>query len=261
MVVVPPVPGKPASYTVASAIGLKHRAAPSLSATNLRNLANGQPVTAYPDSAKTADGYTWFYCITAAGDNGWSASNFLVPVLPPQVWTVKLPVPYVSQESTTAARSPNDCRIATYLMQWRYWLMTKGATEPSVPTVDDLTKYTRLVQQPPPSGLLFADVDALAKLTGFDLDYVQPARIETIIDLLDTGKPVSVLVDYSKVNTAHKPIAHEMLVIGYSDTAFLVHDPYVLKANVTVPQAQLETAMKTTPGNSAQYQAMILNAA
>lgn len=259
-VAVPPVPGKPQAMVVASATGLKHRAAPSLSAATLRTLANKQPVTAYPDSQVVRDGYTWYYCLTANGESGWSANNWLVPVLPPEVWTVRLDAPFVSQLGITAARSPNDCRVAVYLMQWRYWLMTKGATEPSVPTVDDLVKYTRLALTPPPKGLLFADVDALAKMTGFDLDYVQPARIETIVSYIDAGKPVSVLVDYSKINIGHAPIAHEMLVIGYSQNAFLLHDPYLLGENVTVPKTQLETAMKTTPENSAQYQAMVLKA-
>lgn len=260
-VVVPPVPGKPAPYVVASASGLKHRAAPSLSAATLRVLANGQRVTGYPDSQVVRDGYTWYYCVTQAGENGWSANSWLVPVLPPEVWTVNLNVPFVSQQGAGASLSANDCGLAALLSMMRYAMKRKGFLQPDLPTVDDVSRHTALVKPNPPNGLTIGDVIAIGKRYGVECEYVQPMTTEAIIDYLDAGKPVMCLVDYSKFNPSGEKISHYVTVLGYSANAFLCHDSYLLGANVTIPQAQLATAMLITPGNSIGRQSMVLKAA
>ena len=259
VVVTPPVLGAGVMMTVNAPDGLKHRTDGDTSATALRTLLYQQPMMVYPATSKVADGWTWVFCTTATGEPGWSALTYLSAVLPPVTWTVKLPVPFVSQQGAEAARSANDCRVATLLMLERNWFLETLKRVPTVPTVDDLVKYTRLSNPTPPKGLDFADVDALAKQTGFDVDYIQPMTNEKIVGYLNKGKPVSVLVDYSRLNPNGAAIAHEVAVIGYSDNAFLLHDPYLMGANVTVTKAKLEDAMRSSPGNSVGFQGFILS--
>lgn len=258
-VVTPANPGEGVMMTVNSRDGLKHRAEGSTGATILRTLLYQQPVMAYPATKKVADGWTWIFCTNATGEPGWSASSYLTAVPQPETWTVKRNTPYVSQQGSEAAKSPNDCRVATLLMLERDWFQETLKRVPSVPTVDDLVKYTRLSNPTPPKGLDFADVDTLAKQTGFDVDYVQPMTNEKIVAYLDQGKPVSVLVDYSKYNPSGAAIAHEIAVIGYSDNAFLTHDPYLLGSNVTITKTKLAEAMKSSPGNSVGFQGFVLS--
>lgn len=258
-VVTPANPGAGVMMTVNTRDGLKHRADGDTGATILRTLLYQQPVMAYPATKKVADGWTWIFCTTATGEPGWSAASYLSVVTQPEPWTVKRNTPYVSQQGSEAAKSPNDCRVATLLMLERDWFQETLKRVPSVPTVDDLVKYTRLSNPTPPKGLDFADVDTLAKQTGFDVDYVQPMTTEKIVAYLDQGKPVSVLVDYSKYNPAGAAIAHEVAVIGYSDNAFLTHDPYLLGSNVTITKAKLAEAMKSSPGNSVGFQGFVLS--
>ena len=239
--------------------GLKHRTDGTTGATILRTLLYQQPVMAYPATKKVADAWTWIFCTTATGEPGWSAATYLTAVPQAETWKVKRETPYVSQQGSEAAKSPNDCRVATLLMLERDWFQATLKRIPSVPTVDDLVKYTRLSNPNPPKGLDFADVDTLAKQTGFDVDYIQPMTTEKIVAYLDKGKPVSVLVDYSVYNPTGSKIAHEVAVIGYSDNAFLTHDPYLLGANVTITKAKLAEAMKSSPGNAVGYQGFVLS--
>lgn len=205
----------------------------------------------------------WVLLTTQDSKRGWTSLQggavVFEPVAQPPTWTVKLDVPYVSQLSSTAALSPNDCGIASLLMQIRYWMTRHGLSVPSVPTVDDLYKYTALANQPPPSGLTFAQLEQLAAKLGYRAAYTQPATMDWIVQQLRDDKPVMVLVDYSVFNpSAGQKIAHLAIVKGYNSAAFLCSDPYLAWSDYRISRAQLEDAMRSSPGNNLGFQALTL---
>lgn len=108
-------------------------------------------------------------------------------------WTYRLPVPYVSQTSSTASKSNNDCGVASLLMQIRYWMRRHDLLVPGIPTVDMLIPYTRLGQTPPPHGLTFAELDTLAGQLGYKTTYRQPMNMGDIAAALYNDTELSPL--------------------------------------------------------------------
>lgn len=177
-----------------------------------------------------------------------------------ETWTVNLDAPYVSQTDANAARSLNDCAIAALLCLIRHWFTQHGLLVPSLPTVDMLIPFTALNDRPPPNGLTFAQIGALARQLGFQTTYRQPLTPDEIARLLHEGKPVIVLVDYSVYNpAANAKIAHLTVVKGYNSAAFLTHDSYLAGADYRIAREQLSAAMKSSPGNVQPYQGMTLS--
>ena len=130
---------------------------------------------------------------------------------------------------------------------------------PTLPTVDDVTRHTALVQPNPPHGLTFAEGIRLANALGFPAKYVQPMTEALIVNHLDAGQPVIVLLDYSVYNPTGAHIAHILVVSGHSDIEFMTQDPYLRGANVPILRAKLMQAMASSPGNSVGYQGLFLS--
>jgi hypothetical protein len=234
------------------------RATPSTSGADLGDLFKGDVVTLF---APVVNGWV---NVEKGALKGWTSLQngavVFTPVdAPPTTWTVRLDVPYVSQTSETAAKSNNDCGIACLLMQIHYWMTRHGLLAPSLPCVDDLVPYTPLGRTlNPPSGLTFAQIGQLARQLGFTTNYFQPATMDWIAQQLRDDKPVTVLVDYSVFKQGGAKIAHLAIVKGYNATNFLCADPYLAGDNYVVSRAQLENAMRSSPGNSVGFQAMVL---
>lgn len=229
--------------------------------TIIRTMRAGETVTGYPSSAQSAGSYEWIIVQDAAGKVGYAASKYLTAVsVPPapDAWTVRLDVPYISQTSSTASKSNNDCGVASLLMLTGYWMRVHTRIQPSLPTVDMLIPYTPLGLKPPPKGLTFNELDTLAEQLGFKTTYRQPTRMDDIRASLDDGYPIAVLLDYAKYAPGNASIAHICVVIGYSSGAFLTHDPYVKGMFYRVTADQLNEAMRSSPGNSLGWQAMTL---
>jgi len=236
------------------------RAIPSLNGAEVGELRVGNTVSLY---APDVNG--WCYVTTPALEGWCSRQNGAVMFekvgAPPMDWTANLAVPFVSQIDASSAKSNNDCGIASLLMLQRWAMVHRfGLLEPTLPTVDDLEKYTVLAQPNPPKGLTFAQLLTLAKQIGFSSRYLSPLTMEKLIDLLDTEEmPVMVLVDYSLFNpSANAKIAHLCIIKGFNETEFLCHDPYLGGADYRISRVQLDAAMKTVPGNAGSYQGMVL---
>lgn len=254
----------PAAVLVNQTAGLKLRPNPTTAQKELRIMAYREQVTRYAEPVVSADGYTWVRVTDGMGSSGWAADPIsgvvsFIPATIPDTWTVKLDVPYVSQINAAADISANDCGVASLLMQVRYWFTQHGLSVPSVPAVDDLVSYTALVQNPPPKGLTFAQLEQLAAKLGFKTLYQQPMAADAIATFLREGKPAMVLVDYLKyAPSANSQIAHLCIVSGYNSTSFLTQDPYLMGANYKVSRQQLEDAMRSSPGNTVGFQGMVL---
>jgi hypothetical protein len=235
------------------------RAEPNASSARVGTFAAGAVITLRPQKTPVLNGHAWFAVETPAV--GWAAADvftYQVGVVTPEAWTVNLLVPYVNQNDTNADVSFNDCGIASLLMQIRYWCIQHGLKTPSLPTVDDLEKYTPLALPNPPHGLTFADIATLAGKLGFATQYIQPISMADITRYLDADKPVMCLLDYSVYSPGAAKIAHLLIVKGYSDTDFNTADPYLRGDNVRISKAQLSAAMASSPGNALGFQALIL---
>lgn len=244
--------------------GVRLRPAPSLGNKEIRYLIKGEQVTRYAQPMVLADGFHWYRVTASMGNSGWSADPIngvpsFTAVTVPETWATRLDAPYVSQTSATAAKSNNDCGIASLLMQIRYWMKQHALVVPSLPSVDDLFKYTALAKTPPPIGLTFLQLELLARQLGFPTKYTQPATMDWITQQLRDDQPVMVLVDYAVFYpSAGQKIAHLAIVSAYNSTHFLTQDPYLAGANYRISRAQLENAMRSSPGNNLGFQAMTL---
>lgn len=260
-----PTGTNPAKKLVNHTDGLKLRSLPSLSGTQIRVMAYQELVTVYAQPIVSADSYDWQRVIDSKNNAGWSANHVdgtdsFVDVPPPaETWTVDLAVPFVSQIDGASSASNNDCGVSSLLMQERFYFASHGLLTPTVPSVDDLVPYTPLALPNPPHGLTFTDIIFLARQTGFTALYQSGLIADKLTALLDAGKPVMALVDYSLFNpVSGSSISHLCIVKGYSASYFNCHDPYKLGANYRILKSQLDAAMKAVPQNSGSYQGLVI---
>lgn len=263
------IPGNPGSAVSATVVesGVRLRSFADLKASILRTLSLNEQVTIYPSTVTSVNGYPFVFLHDSKGQPGWSATaasgvggaTWIKLGATTVQWTINLSVPYVSQLGPTASLSNNDCGIASLLMLIRFWYQQHGLQVPSVPTVDDLEKYTPMGLPNPPSGLTFPQIGDLATRMGFPTQFVQPMSVDKIVEILNLNKPVMVLMDYSVYYPASYPLAHILVVSGYNSASFLTQDPYLRGANITVSRTTLDAAMKASPGNSVGYQGLYLN--
>lgn len=140
---------------------------------------------------------------------------------------MKLAIPYINQANSDADELLNDCGIACVAMMAN----AKGLAV----TVDEMVTEN-------PGEPIIPDTDGLVSVETIRLlcgAYGLPARrladlaVGDLMEYLMGGRPAILLVDYGVMNDlglARKAGAfgHFVLVVGYDDTGFFVHDPYWL---------------------------------
>ena len=131
-----------------------------------------------------------------------------------------LQLPYVSQRSSTAAYSVNDCGIAA--------IASIIHAFGKYPTVDEIYKHSGISTT---KSLFTTDLVRAANTYGVELVRMSPANNEILEYLINTKRPLVVLIDYRPVMNAnlHKygiKGGHFVTVVGYSDDEIIVHDPY-----------------------------------
>lgn len=129
-----------------------------------------------------------------------------------------LPVPWVSQNSPTARRSPGDCGPACLTMI--VWYLTD-----KLPTVDEVA-----IACDQPAGSDWSNFGQLARgarAFGLAPTYVNPLTRNQICTELDIGRPVLALINYGQIpdNQDNYKDAHFIVIAGYNDKRVVFHDP------------------------------------
>jgi hypothetical protein len=222
------------------------RSLPSASATKVGELRAGDTVQ-YREPVIEAGGY-----ITSAGvantwrsvSNGWVAEALLTiePAAPPEVPVVDLMLPFVSQLGTDADLRQNDCGMAAAqaLALWR--LQQAGFGDmPLLRKVDNLIPVSplALADNPVPVSKLR---DYLT-LLGVQHQYSNALTPDAIIQELDKGRPVLILLNYKYVRTGSKRLGHYLLVRGYTENSFIVNDSYLEGEGHRMTRAELQSAL------------------
>lgn len=131
-----------------------------------------------------------------------------------------LKVNYVSQKTNTAAYSINDCGPACVAM----FLHTMGINK----TVDQMYKDAGITAT---TALAVSTLQKFALVYDLTLDRYNNAEPNVLKAWIDEGKPALLLVDYKPVMKAnlHESVingGHFVVVVGYTEDSFVVHDPY-----------------------------------
>lgn len=151
-----------------------------------------------------------------------------------------LSVPWLSQLGPDAAYSNSDCGPADVAM----WLRLVG----KIVSVDDVSKATGLS-----AGYHYtipAQLIAAAGHYGLSLMRIVSATIDQLHAEIDAGRPIIVLVHYASLPArydANFTAGHWLLVIGYTDTEIIYHDPYWPDTRgqaIHCPIARFEHAMR-----------------
>ena len=176
-----------------------------------------------------------------------------------------LPVPYISQWSPTAQHAPGDCGPTCVTMVIEY--LTHNA-----PTVDAVS-----IAGDVPKGAHWSSLTQLARAAqryGLKAQHVRPLTRERIIKEIDAGFPALALVKYDLLATPDDPnqdakytSAHFVLIVGYSPTAVIFHDPNQLSGEKFGPFREKPwdvflNAMghtSKTPGNQFDNHGMTFN--
>lgn len=226
---------------------------PNIPSNLLGYVVKNQLVRYRPTLTEKRDGYRWY--ALESPYQGWLAD---VAVLAPEEkdWILNHNVPYVSQLGIDADRSNNDCLIAALLMSIRFWMVNHGTSVPLIPVVDDVYPYSRLN-----SGakyLNFDDAKSLAKLFGLETAYIRPMDSGTIVNYLNNWKLPIVLVNYATFNPGVGAFPHFVVVKGYNENEFNIHDPYLGGENFRISSQQLMNSMKNVPDNNYDYQGLVI---
>lgn len=241
------VPTNPNSKVINTKAGLNLRVNPSKNSTVITTMPYGSTHTVFADPVITADGYNW-----QAVDSGWAA-NFVdnapswIDPIPATAWTKQLKVIYYSQTDANANLKQNDCGYASDRMLMSYDFLASGLLDPMLISVNDLVRKSPLMNSD--SGQTLSEV--LSILTGYGVKALTVTGLiaDNIRAEIDANRPVLVLVNYKHVNPAQtSDMGHYMVIIGYNTTSFLFHDPYLLGANQTITQANLDLAMSDVLG-------------
>jgi hypothetical protein len=216
-----------------------------------------QKVTIRPKETEKLNGWHWY--ALEAPIKGWVADVATFTTNPDEPWLVDLNVPYVSQQDAYSSLKRNDCGLASLLMLTRYWLHQYSGIVSMIPSVNDLVKYVPNPDDPANLAISFTNLVLLSRNMGFPTIFRQPFTPDHIVEQLDLGKPSMVLVRYDKFNPSDAfDGAHLAVAIGYSQNYFKFHDPYNGGANYRISRTSLDSAMKSVPGNSLNYQGLYL---
>jgi hypothetical protein len=231
------------------------RQAPIATSKDMGDLRKGDKIV-YRPKKWTGNGFTW-YALESPVIGWFTDLAKVAPITDNVVPTLSLDIPYVSQEGSDAAKYRNDCGVASLLMAERWWYTRKGLSVPSIPTVNEISAHTNLVNTD--YYLTFTDLIVTARLSGFNLETVQGMNLAKIIELLNAHQAPIILVSYTKLNPGNGDFSHFCVPYAYSDDYFWIHDPYKGGASLRVTDAQLDQALTDVVrlGNMA-YQGLII---
>lgn len=220
---IPPVLGEGLAATVSATAGLRQHSAPSVTAPTLRTLPYRAALTEYPSTLVQESINPFVYVVDSAGNNGWVSQTYLTPV-EQETNVVLIPrVPYSSEfgwESGWTAL----CGETSLYMLLEYDRLLKNVLLPPEITPLSIALYL---------GKGAKDFTSLEELEKAGLAYgmdthVEKHRLEDLLQEIDAGRPVTVLLDYSKLPTRwDQKFAgnHILVVCGYSDQSILCLDP------------------------------------
>lgn len=167
--------------------------------------------------------------------------------------TVRLNVPYYSQEVSGALWGANDCGPACVRMVLGWDYLRQGKTDPTNITVDTVTKASGIG----PRGFSTpATLERVGRKYGLTMEIVtKTATVTRIKSELSAGYPVVCLLIYGRItgNQSKFTGGHFMVAVGYDTNNILMHDPLWSGTRVQegafrlIPNAQLEAAMQ--PGS------------
>ncbi len=187
-----------------------------------------------------------------------------LPALPPQVTDDDesriLPVPYLSQNSPTAARSPGDCGPDCIAMAVAYFT-------DQTPTVDEVAQACG--QDPGSHWSNFYQLALGARAYNITAAWTNPITPDLITSEIQARRPIIALINYSKDPRRQDKDyreAHFWLVVGYSPTHVIVHDPDRISGDFgefrRITWSIFLLALETThelPSNKHSNHGMILN--
>lgn len=122
---------------------------------------------------------------------------------------------FVSQNNETSGRFPNDCgpaSIAT-LMRFERPEFTRTVDQLSIDAGMQGNQFTN-----------FNQLISIARMHGFDPQYVRPLYMTTMLRIIYSGTPVLCLVYYDKLQNG-KRYGHFLVALGYDDGDIITHDP------------------------------------
>lgn len=259
----PPVPTYPAPETLGTpapkrVAGVKNdyvnvRAEPTTSAPVVGQLVVDNVIDVRP-GRWVGNGYTWAHM--TAPVTGWFASNLctLEDVDTSDTLLVRLDVPYVSQTGTNANQRNNDCLIACVLMVQRYYWRETTMLTPTVPSVNDLVKYTSLASSDKP--LALSEGVTLFTRLGLRTTVRRDLVLDAIVTELQDECPPVVLVNYAYIGGQN--FGHFVVPVAVSEKYVWVNDPYLKGANYRMTRAQFEQAISQTGSAGAPYQGIVL---
>lgn len=180
--------------------------------------------------------------------------------------TVRLNVPYYSQEAPGALWGANDCGPACVRMVLGWDYLRRNQADPKNITVDTVTQASGIG----PRGFSTpATLERVGRKYGLSFEIVtRTANIARIKSELSSGRPVICLLIYGRItgNQSKFTGGHFMVAVGYDATNIIMHDPLWSGNRVqegayrVIPNAQLEAAMQPgSPYFSIPNQALFVN--
>lgn len=199
----------------------------------------GDVVTVH-ETPWTGNGYGW-YAMTAKNGTplvGWLSSvATLAPVpAPPEPMIRVVPVPFVSQIGTSAALRQNDCGMADIQSIAAWKLALNNIAMPLLMEVDNLISLSPIASVDAPVGV--PGMIKFGALLGLTLVHTIFSE-RTMMDELDSFRPIILLGNYGHINPAYKKIGHWFILKGYSESQWLINDPYLLGENVRLSKATM----------------------
>lgn len=246
--------GEPVEMIVSDTVDLSAnvRTGTNTSAAIITSVIEGDRVLARPQQTASINGYRWWNIRNKNGQplrdaagmpytDGWIAhvATLTVPVVvePP---TVYIPVPHVSQLGTSATLKNNDCFNATAQGLALGRLMRRGLNMPLLNSVNWLLAASPLATDDNP--VTAAEAQEFMDRLGIEYTYSDQLKAPRILAELEAGRPLILLGNYGHLNPADRKMGHWFTVIGYSPSAFIIHDPYKLGADVRISKGAMESA-------------------
>ena len=144
------------------------------------------------------------------------------PPPPPAPATTQLLVPWASQLGPSADYAPGDCGPACTTM----WLHHLGHTDL---TVNDCSQETGLA--PGYNYTMPAHLMNIMRHWGYETFWRDGLVLDDIVAEIDRGNPLILLVEYDQLPRTLRydlsyQYGHWILVVGYTRTHTIYHDPY-----------------------------------
>lgn len=143
-------------------------------------------------------------------------------------------IPFVSQKGIGADRIINDCVEAACLSAIHKSHLMSGRNLMRALTVDMLTRGR-------PDGVRSVNYGVqLLDDFGVPAKYMQPLDDAELMWQISMGKPVIMLVNYKYIGG--EGFGHFIVMTGYNDKGFWIHDPYNRGANVFISKTKFNAA-------------------